>query len=156
MPCQLPAAWQACWCAHRCHCCPDTHGWSPNDGHMVPKWWVQTHWPQGSFTALTKVCSAAVRAATNQHSHCLSPANTTAKQYQIPAIIWSSFCPKYPSRWFTFSVNIVLGPHLCDQCSCERKHLQFAFTLYKHQTLMILLESINFLSCHHSCLLCFP
>lgn len=78
-------------------------------------------------------------------------------QHHNWAIIWFSFCPKYPSGCFLSSVNIVLGPQLCNQCRWDETIVsQFALSLREYQTLSILLKSKNIFSCHHSHLLYFP
>lgn len=99
--------------------------------------------------------SAPVKAATYQCTIISGPQQMP--QHQSWAIICFSFCPKYPSGWFFSSVNIVLGPQLCNQRRWdETTVLQFALSLCEYQTLSMLLKSINFFSCHHSHLLYFP
>lgn len=89
--------------------------------------------------------SAPVKAATYQCTIISCPQQMP--QHQSWAIIWFSFCPKYPSGWFFSSVNIVLGPQLCNQSRWnETTVLQFALSLREYQTLSILLKSINFFS----------
>ena len=77
-------------------------------------------------------------------------------QPQSRAITWPSFCPEYPGGWFT-----------CQYCtqpmalqSMQLRNNNTLATRFdpprEHQTLTVLLESINSFSCHHSRLLYFP
>lgn len=84
--------------------------------------------------------SAPVKAAAYQCTIISCPQQMP--QHQNWAIIWFSFCPKYPSGWFVSFVNIVLGPQLCNQCRWDETIvLQFALSLREYQRLSILLKS---------------
>lgn len=135
----------------------------PHQFHAHPCAWCHpclTHTEMGTHRGTTGLTdhinlSAPGKAATYQCTIISCPQQMP--QHQSWAIIWFSFCPKYPSGWFISSVNIVLGPQHCNQRRWdETTVLQFALSLCEYKTLSILLESINFFSCHHSHLLHFP